>query len=472
MSLRAAGVMQQSVQSHLQSYLQGFVQSIMQDTADAIRRALSRGPTAAAALAATLGVSVATVSRRVAALGADVVRAQGGRAALLCLRDTRRGVPEVPVYRVGEDGRVSRLGLLVPVRPEGWVMQGEDGTAVHHEGLPWWIADMRPAGYLGRAYAGHHAVHLGLSPRLSEWSDTDHLRALLAHGHDAPGNLLLGDLARERQLSATWIARPDEGDVYAHLARTAAQGGEPGTSAGGEQPKFPAYVETDHGGAHVLCKFTAAEAGPVPQRWADLLLAEHHALETLRAAGIEAARSQVIDHDGRRFLRVERFDRVGPLGRRALLSLATLDAEFVGSATPLWPSSAARLAAAGVITREAAEGAALLHAFGTLIGNTDMHAGNLSFIGAGRPYGLAPAYDMLPMGLAPAAGGTLPDTLAAPYLRPEVPPAGWRRALGLAETFLARVRTDNRWSARWAPCIEALAVHHETARVRIGRLGD
>ena len=79
---------------------------------------------------------------------------------------------------------------------------------------------------------------------------------------------------------------------------------------------------------------------------------------------------------------------------------------------------------------------------------------------------------MLPMGLAPVAGGALPDTLAAPYLRPEVPPAGWRRALGLAETFLARVRADDRGSARWAPCIEALAVHLETARVRIGRLGD
>lgn len=446
----------------------------MQDTADAIRRSLGLEPATASALAARLGVSVATVSRRVAAMGAAVVRADGGRAALLCLRDARRGVPEVPVYRVGEDGRVSRLGALIPVLPDGWVMQGDDGAATHHEGLPWWITDMRPSGYLGRAYASRHAVPLGLSPHLSEWSDSDHLRAMVAHGHDAPGNLLLGDLARERHLSAAPRPLPDplRGGAYAALSASASTGEAPGTSAGGEQPKFPACVDTDHGPVHVLVKFTAREDGPVPERWRDLLLSEHHALETLRAAGIGAARSEVIDHDGRRYLQVERFDRSGLLGRRALLSLATLDAEFVGSATPLWPSSAARLAGAGVIAREAAEGAALLYAFGTLIGNTDMHAGNLSFVGAGRPYGLAPAYDMLPMGFAPTSGGALPDTLAPPNIRPEVPPGVWRRALVLAEAFMARVRAEGRWSARWSPCVEALAAHVEAARQRIGRLGD
>ncbi len=46
-------------------------------------------------------------------------------------------------------------------------------------------------------------------------------------------------------------------------------------------------------------------------------------------------------------------------------------------------------------------------AFGMLIGNTDMHHGNLSFIISlhGRPYALAPAYDILPMGFAPKVGG-------------------------------------------------------------------
>jgi hypothetical protein len=55
----------------------------------------------------------------------------------------------------------------------------------------------------------------------------------------------------------------------------------------------------------------------------------------------------------------------------------------------------------------------LLWAFGTLIGNSDMHSGNLSFVSEhGRPYDIAPAYDMTPMTFAPRSGGGLPDTIS------------------------------------------------------------
>jgi hypothetical protein len=30
-------------------------------------------------------------------------------------------------------------------------MLQEDGATLHTEGLPWWIQDMRPNGFLGRA---------------------------------------------------------------------------------------------------------------------------------------------------------------------------------------------------------------------------------------------------------------------------------------------------------------------------------
>lgn len=90
-----------------------------------------------------------------------------------------------------------------------------------------------------------------------------------------------------------------------------------------------------------LSKFSLAEPNPITQRWRDLLLAEHHALETLRDAsaetGIPAAASRVHDHQGQRFLEVERFDRVGAKGRRGLVSLAALDAEYVGQAREPWP---------------------------------------------------------------------------------------------------------------------------------------
>lgn len=75
-------------------------------------------------------------------------------------------------------------------------------------------------------------------------------------------------------------------------------------------------------------------------------------------------------------IEAERFNRTGNLGRRALFSLAALDAEFVGAGTGGWPVIARRLASDGHIRPEAANCADFLWAFGSLIGNTDMHGGN------------------------------------------------------------------------------------------------
>ncbi len=203
-----------------------------------------------------------------------------------------------------------------------------------------------------------------------------------------------------------------------------------------------------------------------------LTLAEHLALDTLRAADIPAAKTRIFDHDSQRFLEVERFDRVGALGRRALISLTALDAEFVGAGDAIWPVVTARLVAAGQIRPAAAAGASLLWAFGALIGNTDMHGGNLSFMAEDdRRYALAPAYDMTPMAFAPRSGGGLPDTLPAVALHASVANATWRQAALLAGDFLARLRATPGFSARFAPCIAALERHIETAAERIARLG-
>jgi serine/threonine protein kinase HipA of HipAB toxin-antitoxin module len=246
----------------------------------------------------------------------------------------------------------------------------------------------------------------------------------------------------------------------------------PGSSAGGEQPKFIAFATTPDGPRHVLVKFSEPDAGPVGERWRDLLLAEHLALETLRAAGIAAATTRLIDTTGQRFLEVERFDRVGALGRRAVFSLSALDAEFVGAGASGWPAIARRLAAQKVIVPQAAESAALLWAFGTLIGNTDMHGGNLSFLSdQGPPCEIAPAYDMSPMGFAPRSGGGLPDSLGDAAIDPGVSNETWRSAEVLARTFLARVGGNGGFSARFEPCIAALELRIETAGARIARLG-
>lgn len=422
-----------------------------------------------------IGLSQPTISRAITEVGADIVRIGAARSIQYALRDRARGLPDIPVYRVDTAGQIRLLGTLSAVRPEGFVMSGANDLCQHSDGLPWWLFDMRPQGYLGRAYAARHAAPLGLPARLTDWSDTHALRALLAHGHDVVGNLLLGDLARERFLSAAApepIAEASKAGEYARLALSAAQGEQAGSSAGGEQPKFTCYAAAPDQPCHMIVKFTEREDSPVSERWRDLLLAEHLALETLRNAGIPAARTRIIEHDTQRFLEVERFDRIGPLGRQGLISLSALDAEFVGGGSSSWPDLTQHLAKGGHITREASERASLLWAFGTLIGNSDMHNGNLSFIAEqGRPHELAPAYDMTPMGFAPRNSGGLPDSLPEANIHASVSNERWRQAEMLARDFMSRLATSSGFSRRFGGCIEVLREHVQTAGGRIGRLG-
>jgi len=444
--------------------------------ADAIRARLARGPGTAQDLATQLAISQPTVSRALAGLGDEVVRLGAARSIQYVLRDGLRGLPDVPVYRVDAQGQIHRLGLLVPVRPDGFVMRADSGATEHADGLPWWLFDMRPQGYQGRAYALRHGADLGLPDRLSEWTDAQALRALIMHGHDLVGNLLLGDAARERFLSQTMpeaLSDESKAIAYGRLAREAAHGERPGSSAAGEQPKFTAWAQASAGPAHVLVKFSEALDSPVSERWRDVLMAEHLALQTLARHGVPASQSCILDHASQRFLELERFDRVGYWGRRGLASLTALDAQFIGAPADQndWPRLSHRLAANGRITKSAQEMAQLLWAFGTLIGNTDMHNGNLSFLtDSGPPYELAPAYDMAPMAFAPRSGGGLPDGLPEARIHAAVPAAQWRQALLLAQQHAHLLQKTPGLSPGFRPCLSALVGHIEQAAAKIARL--
>lgn len=423
---------------------------------------------------ATLDVSQPTVSRALKVLGDEVVPIGAARSIQYALRDPSRAELQASVYRVSLQGALQLLGTLIPVYPEGFVMAEAGGQHLHSDGLPWWLYDMRPQGYLGRAFNQRHGSRLGLPERLSDWSDTHALRALLLQGDDLPGNLLLGVAAREQFVNApnpAPMAAADRPQAYAERAAAAARGDLQGSSAAGEQPKFTAYVQAEgEPASHVIVKFSAALPSPVSERWRDLLLAEHIALQVLSDGGIAAARSRIVDHGSQRFLEVQRFDREGPRGRRALHSLAALDAEFVGSGGR-WPEVARALAHQRVIAPEAVEGACLLWAFGTLIGNTDMHSGNLSFMSEqGRPYDLAPAYDMTPMVFAPTTGGDLPARSLELTVGEQVPASAWLQALPLAQAYVQRLGAAQGFSAGFEPCLAALQQHVTLAIERIGRL--
>lgn len=434
----------------------------MANHTDTLRIQLGRGPISARQLVENTGISQPTISRALSKLGDEIIRLGAGPSIRYTLRDSTRGFQSVPVFRVGVDGRIRELGTLVPVRPDGYVMIQHDGETPHSDGLPWWLFDMRPQGYLGRAYAARYATNLGLPSNPDHWSDGETIRALLAHGHDAIGNLLVGVQARDQFLNMPAPTPVNRETAFPALALAASAGETAGSSAGGEQPKFCTY--TDQG--HVIVKFTASDDNPITERWRDLLLAEHLALSVL---GIE---TRLFDFAGQRFLEVPRFDRVGEFGRLGVFSLRALDAEFIGNATAPWPELVRRLATAGHVQTAAVAGTARQWAFGTLIGNTDMHAGNLSFISSeGRPYQLAPAYDVLPMAFAPRSGGAIVNTLSPANLTTTVPTEIWQETLSQAEAYLAKLNACDGFSQGFAPCLIALRQHVEEATGRICRLG-
>lgn len=442
--------------------------------ADTLRLRLAAGPKSGSKIATEIGLSQPTVTRALAAMGEEVIKIGQKKSTRYLLRDPSHGFSEVPVYRIDVTGKVKELGTLVPVRSDGFVFTQTDGVQIHSEGLPWWLLDMRPQGFLGRAYAARFGAELGLPSTVKEWTDSHAIRALLVHGHDLVGNLLIGTIARDKFINMAEpqpIPSADKPAAYASMAIGAAEGNSPGSSAGGEQPKFTAYAESQGVARHVIVKFSEPQQSPNSLRWRDLLLAEHIALETLRQANIAAAESFVCDYQGQRFLEVQRFDRVGTLGRKAVVSLSALDAEFAGLAMQPWPVITKSLAKQGAITPHAAEVAEILWAFGALIGNSDMHNGNLSFVSEhGRPYEIAPAYDMTPMSFAPTSSGRLPDAIHPITLHASVRNDNWRRALELATAYLAALRASDQFNPEFQVCIHALAAHLETASAQINRL--
>jgi hypothetical protein len=245
------------------------------------------------------------------------------------------------------------------------------------------------------------------------------------------------------------------------LADEALLDGEPGSSAGGEFPKFTAIrlAEREGDGAgnaqHLLVKFSGADASAGSQRWADLLVCEHLASQVLREhLGIQAATSRIRMADGRTFLEVERFDRHGLTGRSGVVSWASLDGAFFGTAGRPWTEAGQRLAAKGWLQAEQALQLACLWHFGQLIANTDMHDGNLAFQLAAAPgparsgaaLQMAPVYDMLPMAYAPVRGVELPARVYAPKMPLPGEQLAWTAAAQAARVFWEMAAEDSRIS--------------------------
>lgn len=426
-------------------------------------RLQASGPVSAEALANDLGVDRLSVQRALGRLGADVVQlgvTRGTRYAWR--RPILAQAPNHRIYRMNQEGSSAHEWAMFTALYGGWRLEWagagvtpEWASRVHDhagfcEGLPFFLTDLRPQGYLGRAIARKVPPSLGLPSDPRNWGDDYSVAYLLECGDDLPGNLSVGQrsimTAQMPDRSAAFLSM-ERGARYPVLATQAEAGELAGSSVEGEQPKFIAWLREENDAGRMrtmLVKFTDRLDTPTGRRWADLLAAEALASRILHSTSDADAASpgpEIMDFEGRRFFEWARFDRVGPYGRRGVVSLRALhDAGFTGQDTNDWVVAARGLHAGGWISAADLEVIRLRHAFGRLIGNTDMHFGNLAFfLDLGLPLRVTPSFDMLPMLWQPRPGSAEPVPEFTP-LPPLPEDRGiWAEAVVLAVDFWQRV---------------------------------
>lgn len=411
-----------------------------------IQTQLERGPQSRAELQAGTGVSQATLSRTLRDM--PLRRFGAARSTRYVLpRPVRDLEADIPVYRVSRLGKIQTMGTLTPAY--GGNLTDLEGEREWHEGLPWFIADMLPQGFLGRRFARAYP-ELGLPERLSDWSNDHGLYAIACRGEDLPGNLILGEAAMRRWYAQggeanAWVATgADRLDHYRRMAERVLAGEVCGSSAAGERPKFTAHAGEGEQTKHYLVKFSPPVDQPAGRRWSDLLICEHLAARTLNAAKLPAAATRIRQNGERTYLEVERFDRVGAHGRVGLVTIGALDDAFLGHRRS-WPDTAAALGK-NRVAGDDFDRIVRIYAFGQWIANTDMHFGNLAFRHEGNfPLRLAPVYDMLPMRYAPQGDEVVEVDPTAPRPGRRSQPV-WEEVRALAARFWAAAANDTRIS--------------------------
>ena len=400
--------------------------------------------------------------RAVQAAGASVLTIGRARRTSYAARRLLRGSSTpLPVFRVDRQASAEQAGELHLAHPDGCLLEyrsafewplDADMRDGWFDGIPYPLQDLRPEGFLGRAFARENAAVLQVSEDPRAWSDDDVLHALTLLGSDLAGNYIVGETAYrlwlgqlQRPLQLVTDAQLVE--TYPDLAQRAMQRGFEGSSAGGEFPKFTAVREQDSHPVHVIVKFSGSDQSPGTERWADLLVSEQLASQCVPdLPGLTAARSRIRRFSGRTFLEVERFDRHGAHGRSAVCSWAAVNNAWFGLSGRPWSEGAETLLERGLIASETRDAITRLWHFGQLIGNTDMHDGNLSFVPGEPGLQLAPVYDMLPMLYAPQRGVELPERQFAARLPLPAERKLWHQAAQTAIDFWRRAANDSRVS--------------------------
>ncbi len=426
-----------------------------------IREYLQQGPATSKEIQAATGLNQVAVSRQLRGMGDSVIKLPNGRSpryALTC--NAFGGDDKLFLVMVDAHGNSTLAAYIRPLAHGGFfvaaetgmpsVLLGENGDGLYDD-LPYFLDDLGPQGFLGRQIAEEMASQSDDFPPDPRHWNTSHIgRYLISNGDDLPGNFKFGQQALWRVRHKPVVCSVQD---YPALADSVMSGVIPGSSAGGEQPKFTAFCGDCS--AHVIVKFSPKGNNAIARRWRDILITEYHATEAIHAQDFPAAETRLIEMEGRLFLQSQRFDRSGEYGRMPMLSLQSVDAEFTGLGSD-WPRVMFALARRDLVSWQHVYDADFLWAFGRLINNTDMHLGNLSLAIEGSVFRLLPVYDMCSMGFAPKSGG---EVASYDFIAPEISGANFSEEMvssimEMAHDFWERVASDERISDEFREFLE------------------
>lgn len=385
-----------------------------------------------------MGRSQPTISRLLRESDAAIIRLGRGRAARYAIPELIWGLPaQQPLYW----NHTQRWGTLSFLAGDRVHVSGPRIDVVTQSELPWFLDNFRLTGFLGRAWA--RELDFDASPE--RWSLAQTLFANCRRVHDPPGAISIGAPSAGRGYAVP-EDRAAKIAAYDLLAADVARTLPAGSSAGGEQAKFLATEQASRGGSvvrHLIVKFSPPRGTPFGERWHDLLSAEALALRLLTANGFVAAATQVMESGHRTYLESARFDRAGQSEKIHVVALSAAHRAFVHGPQRNWADTCDTLVAQRRLPRADASTARVLLEYGRLIGNSDMHFGNLSLYApdpaAGR-FTLAPIYDMLPMRYRPDTHqGDIGYTVIEPSRPPNEHREEWRRARDLAIEFWRQV---------------------------------
>lgn len=361
------------------------------------------GASSSESIQAELNISQPTASRHLNALSDEIVGLGRGRSITYAIAEPiGRSAAQQAIWQISEEGERIQLGVLSFLEKSQIHIQAPGVNALYdstpQNPLPWYLSTLRAQGFIGRIMAKNlESKGVGANP---ETWDANAILIAAINTWDAPGNLLLGDIHPPETHSHIPPIEPglflDDSSI--NIAKTLPVG----SSAGGEQPKFPAINAQ---GKHVLVKFSPPRGTPFGDRWSDLLCAEALSNEVLWRHGFKAAPTEIIQTEARTYLLSERFDRVGAYGRQHVVSMGAIHAAFVAGAYENWAATCDALVKQKRLTAADALQCRQMLQFGRLIGNTDMHSGNASLYARGATlkdvlkgrFQLTPVYDMLPM---------------------------------------------------------------------------